>query len=342
MKLGIIEGFYGPQWSWASREYVVTTLAPHGYDYYLYAPKADASLRERWREPLTHNALSPLSDFATVCRQNGVRFGMGLSPIGALEQFDSATRALLAARLEVFDHLGVQDLAIQFDDVQADLPDLAARQAELMHWIRRHTSADRLILCPSYYSDDPMLDQLFGPRPEGYLDTLGRELQTGIDVFWAGEEICARQFSPGHLRRVTDQLQRKPFIWDNYPVNDSEAMADHLHLRGFTGRPSEMAEHCAGHAINPALQPVLSCIPALTLPQSYSQGDNYAYMEATHQAMTAILGQELGDRVFRDIVLLQDEGRNAPAQTLETLRARYGAENHPGAEEIARWLAHGR
>ena len=94
---------------------------------------------------------------------------------------------------------------------------------------------------------------------------------------WTGEEVCAREFSPGHLARVAGQLRRKPFLWDNYPVNDGARMSQHLHLRAFTGRPASIAPHIAGHGINPASQPVLSRIPALTLAESYRAGDFYEY-----------------------------------------------------------------
>ena len=47
--LGIIEGFYGPMWTWQERRQLVRTLAPHGYGFYLYAPKADVFLRRKWQ-----------------------------------------------------------------------------------------------------------------------------------------------------------------------------------------------------------------------------------------------------------------------------------------------------
>ena len=49
--LGIIEGFYGPMWTWQERRQLVRTLAPHGYGFYLYAPKADVFLRRKWQQP---------------------------------------------------------------------------------------------------------------------------------------------------------------------------------------------------------------------------------------------------------------------------------------------------
>ena len=111
---------------------------------------------------------------------------------------------------------------------------------------------------------------------------------------WTGEEVCAREYSPGHLARVADQLGRKPFLWDNYPVNDGARMSQHLHLRGFTGRPAAIGDHLAAHGINLASQPVLSRIPALTLAESYATGDGYEYGAAFERAARAVLGDDAG------------------------------------------------
>ena len=51
--LGIVEGYYGRPWSWSERERVVARIAPAGYRFFLYAPKAATALRRRWREPVT-------------------------------------------------------------------------------------------------------------------------------------------------------------------------------------------------------------------------------------------------------------------------------------------------
>ena len=182
------------------------------------------------------------------------------------------------------------------------------------------------------------LDALFGTRPEGYLESLGQSLDPEIEVFWAGEEICSRQFSPGHLERVARRLRRLPFLWDNYPVNDDAPMRDHLHLRGFTGRPAANASLCAAHGVNPALQATLSCIPALTLADSYRQGDDYQYMESTLAAMVTVLGPSLAAQLFADMPLLEDTGLHADSTEKHRLRDIYHAWDHPAAREIVDWL----
>lgn len=338
--LGIIEGFYGPLWSWEERRRVVDVLVPHGYGFYLYAPKADPWLRRRWDEPHPRAVATEMAAFADFCRQRGLRFGVGLSPFEVFNDFDDRARKALADKLAFLDRIGVQDLAILFDDMRSDTPDLARRQAEIMHWVQARTGASRLLICPSYYSDDPVLDRVFGPRPDAYLETLGQALAPSIEVFWTGEEVCSREFSPGHLQRVAKALGRKPVLWDNYPVNDGDRMSRHLHLRAFTGRPAANAAHLAGHAINPALQPTLSIIPAITLAASYRQGDDYEYGAAFRKAAVAVLGASLGHQLHEDLLLLEDAGLGRLSEDrIAELGGCYAAHDHPAAREILRWLA---
>ena len=218
------------------------------------------------------------------------------------------------------------------------MPNLAAREAEIVHTALANTRASRVLMCPTYYSDDRMLDVVFGARPPGYLDDLGRKLDPRVGVYWTGEEICTREFSPGHLARVADALRRKPTLWDNYPVNDGPQMSRFLHLRGFTGRPSTIGECVAAHAINPALQPHLSLIPAATLVASYREGTDYRYMAAFRTAVRALAGDALAEMLEQDLHALQDRGIDRLGDDRVLLRQRYAEIGHPMAAEVVRWL----
>jgi hypothetical protein len=335
--LGIIEGFYGRPWSWDERAATIAFLAPHGYGFFLYAPKVDAYLRRRWQEDHPREMADALARLAGRCAELDVRFGVGISPFEVAE-FGTSEREALGRKLAFFDALGVKDLAILFDDMRGDVPGLADRQIEIVDWAAGRTVADRVIVCPSYYTDDPVLDRVFGQRPDGYLERLGEGLDPRIEIFWTGEEVCSREYSPGHLRRVADQLRRKPFLWDNYPVNDGQRMSQFLHVRGFTGRPAAMADLLAAHGVNPALQATLTCIPALTLVESYRRGEEYEYGEATRRAAVQVLGKELAERLYEDVLVLQDVGLDRLEEKARMIRERYAAVDHPGAREIIAWL----
>ena len=338
-ELGIIEGFYGTPWTWAERTGTLRFVASVGYGFYMYAPKADPWLRRRWREDHPEAEVEALRLFSRACAEERVRFGVGLTPWEVHSSWDDEARAALARKLETLDLVGIQDLALLFDDMRGDAQGLAALQAEVAEFVRERTSADRLFLCPTYYSDDPVLDLVFGPRPTGYLTRLGRELNPDVEVFWTGPEVVSREISEGHVVRIAEELGRKPFLWDNYPVNDGQRMSNYLHLRGYTGRPARLAGAVAGHAVNPSLQPTLTRIPLATLPAAYREGHAYDYARAFHRAAREVLGAELADRVREDLIQLQDVGRHRLGADRETrLRERYGAEGHPGAREIIRWL----
>jgi hypothetical protein len=337
-ELGVIEGYFGRPWSHEDRKQVVTRLRDLGYSFFHYAPKADAYLRRRWRDPHPSGLFANLADLSTHCRRLGMRFGVGLSPYELYRDFSSSAKADFFAKIRALDEIGIDDLAILFDDTKGDVPDLAAREAEIVHTALAATRATRVVMCPTYYSDDRMLDVVFGERPAGYLDDLGRRLDRRVSVYWTGEEICAREFSVGHLTRVTEALQRKPTLRDNYPVNDGPCMSRFLHLRAFTGRPSVIGPHIAAHAINPALQPHLSLIPAATLAASYREGAAYCYMSAFRVAVRALAGGDVANMLERDLHALQDRGLGQFADDRERLRQRYAALDHPIAAEVVRWL----
>lgn len=337
-ELGIIEGYYGRAWSWEERAANVRFLAGHGYSFHIYAPKVDPYLRRRWQEDHPDEMARSLAGLAEACRDAGVRFGVGLSPYEIFLAFDDDVREVLARKLAFLDDVGIDDLALLFDDMRGDSPELAARQIEVAGWVGERTSADRLFVCPTYYTDDRILDRVFGERPDGYLEALGRGLDPAVEVFWTGPKVVSRELSEGHLRRVAGALGRKPFLWDNYPVNDGQRMSQYLHLRGFTGRPAGLADAVAGHAVNPALQATLTRIPALTLVESYARGSDYDYAEATRRAAHEVLGPELAERVREDLLILQDVGLDRLGDREERLRERYGGRDHPGAREIIAWL----
>lgn len=337
-ELGVIDGRFGRPWSWSDRTATMRTLAAAGYGFYHYGPKGDAHLRRTWRVPHPPAEEASLAAFAEACRSADVRFGVALTPIGTTHPFGDDARADLAVRIAALNRLGLDDLVILFDDLRGDLPGLAMAQADVVHFCAERTCVSRLFFCPTYYSDDPVLDRVFGRRPREYLSDLGRLLDPAIRVYWTGEEVCSREVSAGHLRKVAAELGRSVCLWDNYPVNDGPRMSRFLHLRAFTGRPAAIGSQLVAHAINPAIQPTLTCIPALTLPSAYRNGDAYAYGAAFSAAARELLGDELAAMIEADLPILQDVGLERLGYRELKLRDRYVGFDHPAAREIVGWL----
>jgi hypothetical protein len=235
---GVIEGFYGREWSWSTRAGYAAFLRESGFGFYLYAPKYDAVLRKRWRESWSAQSWQAIQNLRAAYREAGVQFGIGFTPFGTQSAYDGEARRVLTEKIRRFDALDLDIFCLLFDDVPGVPPDLAKRQVDITHDALAATRARAFIMCPTYYADDPILDKTTGPRPARYLETLGEALDPRVHVFWTGPRVCSPEYSEEHLADVTARLGRKPFLWDNYPVNDGPRMAKHLHLRAVTGRPS--------------------------------------------------------------------------------------------------------
>ncbi|MCR5879201.1 siphovirus ReqiPepy6 Gp37-like family protein [Phenylobacterium sp. J367] len=119
-------------------------------------------------------------------------------------------------------------------------------------------------------------------------------------------------------------------------------MSQHLHLRGFTGRPAAIGAHLSAHAVNPASQPVLSRIPMLTLAESYARGEGYQYLAAFQRACADVLGEALARTVVADLLTLQETGLDRLSDERKVrLVERYAAFDHPAAREVVDWLQGG-
>jgi hypothetical protein len=347
-QLGVIEGFYGEPWSWGERADYAGFLRKQGFSFYIYAPKADVYLRKKWREPFPKALEEKLSKLSAQCHSAGIEFGVGFSPYEIyLAAFDLEAKKLLQNRLDVFNRIGVDKLGILMDDMKGDLPDLAAKQAEVVNWVVARSSAKHFVFCPTYYSSDPQLEKFFGKMPEGYFSELAAQLDKKVGMFWTGEEVCSKAYTPEQLRSAGEKLGRKPFLWDNYPVNDGPRMCKFLHLRPVTGRPAEMGEQLAAHAVNPMNQAALSKIILLTLKFSYEQGGAYMPEKAFRKAAAMVTSREFAEQLERDLAAFTDRGLDAlSGEEKESLKTDYSAflesrENYTAeaAREVVGWLS---
>ncbi|MFK8042882.1 beta-N-acetylglucosaminidase domain-containing protein [Congregibacter sp.] len=269
--LGVIEGFYGRAWSSESRLHMAQWLPAIGIHAYLYAPKADAFLRKSWHLSWPDSQRMHLLELANACASNQLEFHVGLSPFELYRDYGGANKEALKSKLGEVVDLGVSGVAILFDDMPGSLDSLAARQAEICNDLR-HWSSDAdlaLRVCPTYYSDDPILDEIFGARPGNYLEELYGELEGDFEMFWTGPQVCSDSLEPEAIRCVSDSCKGNVAIWDNYPVNDSRARSPHIYVDPLQGRAEGLRGLIGSHWCNAMNQPALS-LPALaSLPALY-------------------------------------------------------------------------
>ena len=332
---GVIEGFFGRAWSWSARTANVSFLRESGYQFYIYAPKSDPFLRRRWREPMPADTQQQLSELSEHCRRSGLAFGVGLTPFEFYLDYGAHARESLQSKVRQIDEIGVDILCILFDDMRGDVDGLAELQSRVVADICEISNAKRFVVCPTYYSDDPVLAKVFGPAPASYLQDLGRRLDERIDFFWTGEKVISDGYPADHLERVASEMGRKPCIWDNYIANDARLRTQHLYLDPAAGSWRLPLDCVRGLAINPMNQPSLSRI-ALAGYMALLTGSAPSF---AHICMR-LCGDELAERLTSDLDLLQGRGlQHMDDQTRLGLREWYETRQHnPYAAEIAEWL----
>jgi hyaluronoglucosaminidase len=329
---GVIEGFYGRSWSWESRQGYAQYLAELGLNTYLYCPKSDACLRKRWRDDWPAPQFDALRAMGRAFTERSIYWGVGLSPFELYLDYGRTQREQLYAKVQRLRELDAPLLAVLFDDMPGALDALAERQAEIVCDIQSWLPDTRLLVCPTYYSFDPVLEKYFGARPDQYWPDLGASLPPEIDIFWTGNEVCSPQITSGDIEGIVNSLGRPVILWDNYPVNDGAVRSNYLYTTPLSGRSSAMCSMLKGHLCNPMNQALVS-LPALSgLAQLYGSPPDVGIIRR-------FLGEELVQRLAGDSKRFENEGLSGMGEDVcSTLALEYGALPGKGAAEIAAWL----
>ena len=68
----MIEGFYGPPWSYQDRVDMLRFMGRVGMNVYFYGPKDDPFHRERWRDPYPADQIARVGQLVRIGRESGV------------------------------------------------------------------------------------------------------------------------------------------------------------------------------------------------------------------------------------------------------------------------------
>lgn len=329
---GVIEGFYGRSWSHETRLAYSSLLSEMGLNTYLYCPKNDPHLRRLWQRDWPQSTRTQLIEVGRAYSNAGLRWGVGLSPVALYLSYGRRERQLLKLKVLGLADLGVDILAILFDDMPGDCPDLAARQAEIVADVANWVPELSLMMCPTYYSFDPVLERFFGGMPANYWAELGAAMPHEVQVFWTGNEVCSQSISKQDISKIVTALGRSVTLWDNYPVNDGAKRSNYLYLDPLESRDSGMTGMLSGHFCNPMNQAFAS-LPALNgLAKLYGAG-----LEDT--SLYQLIGEKTASCLQRDAAQFLAQGLSGMgSKRCAELAAQYKQLPGKAAIEVAAWL----
>lgn len=243
---GVVEGFYGTPWSHEARLSQFRFYGRNKMNVYIYGPKDDPYHRAHWRTPYPPDEARRISELADTAKAYGVHFYWAIHP-GIDIKWTAADRDSLVAKFEQMYQLGVRAFAVFFDDIWGE-GTKADKQAELLNYvdenfIQKKPDVCPLVMCPTEYNRSWASD-----KPEGYLRTLGRLLNKTIHIMWTGNSVVHLIDKPT-MEWVNPRIDRKAYIWWNYPVTDY--VRDHLMLGPVYGNGQDIADDLAGFLSNP-------------------------------------------------------------------------------------------
>ncbi len=323
---GVIEGFYGPPWTWAARTEVMSWCAARGLRDYVYAPKDDPKHRESWRELYGGEELAGFEAFVAA---GDHRLGFSIAPGLSMAYDEPDDRAALARKVDQVVATGAELVVLAFDDIPFGGGPQGEAHARVTTWLRDHLG-DRaeLSVVPTEY---------VGIRPSPYLDALAAGTPDDVPIGWTGRAVLNDTITVADANaRAASVGDRPPMLWDNYPVNDA-VMVDRLFLGPLRGREPGLVDACAGYFANPMVQPLVNKLP-LASTAAFVRGEDpeKAWHEAAADLGWLAFAEACATDAAHGAVIAAADGDLAAARRYFVVAASCAA---PGLdEEVGPWL----
>jgi protein O-GlcNAcase/histone acetyltransferase len=343
---GVVEGFYGRPWTCVQRLRLFEQLSAWGLNTYFYAPKDDLKHRALWRE-LYHDAeLLELKTLVDACQKLGLHFIYGLSPGLDLRYSEVEERDQIKRRFDQLIQIGCQHFALLFDDLPGALKS-ADRQAycsladaqsavanDIHRWLGTQVPAARFLFCPTPYCDRMDRNEIAGP---GYLETIGQQLESSVEVLWTGPEIISTTIPIESIEMLAARIKRPPVIWDNLHANDYDGQR--LYTGPYSGRPLELKKHVGGILVNPNNEFPINFVPLRTLAAYVDAEERYMPREAFIAAVKEWLAgfQTVAAPMALDDLILLCDCYYLPHESGPAAERLYGLGKRLISDPVARW-----
>jgi hyaluronoglucosaminidase len=193
-------------------------------------------------------------------------------------------RDFIVARFQQQLNLGAKHLFLLWDDIDWELTNqtdidlyknIAMAQADFSNHVFSSLSPVEFTVCPMIY---------WGRGSSKYLSTLGDFLNEKINLMWTGRQIRSEYIDFVDAIEFQDQAKRKPFYWDNFPVNNLN-LRHELHMGPLVGRDKNLPEAAIGLLANPMLQFNASLPSLFTIGKYLDDSQNYEPELAWNEAL---------------------------------------------------------
>jgi len=297
LPVGVVEGFYGPPWSHSDRISIIKFLGNNDFNIYIYAPKDDPYHREKWAEPYPRDLFGRIRQLVRVAGRSGVSFCFAVSPGLSMRYSSDGDFERLASKFGEVAKLGVDWFGLFLDDIPQELQheedklrfkSLGEAHAHMGNklyesLVKMTGGKANLVVCPTQYT---------GVEPTDYHMAISGALSQSIYVMWTGRYVCSPTITAEDADSFGSGIGRKPFLWDNYPVNDYVHQKK-VFLGPLRGRSPDLVEHLSGFVSNPMNQAEASKFALVTLREYIRDPYRYDPDRAWENAVKELLQKQV-------------------------------------------------
>ncbi len=291
-----VRGIKGLWWEGIDKyNKVMPWLAEHNLNFLMLCYSSFPASGMDWRSQYTPEEQAQFKALAAQGKELGVdvclSFNPGIWSKPQLMYCSDRDYEIALDKVRTVHGLGVNWFALCLDDINRALtPEDQAKfgslQAAQVFYVNRLWDAmktmkprPRLIFCPSAYTTDDMNAHL------EYTKAIGDGIDPEVMLFWTGPQCCSASIAAADADAVAKYLKRKPFVWDNYPVNDMFPWRPLM--SPLKNRSADLGEHVSGYISNPMKQLRISEIVLATTAAYLNTPGNYDPARAMDKAIDA-------------------------------------------------------
>lgn len=268
-------------------------LAEHDLNFLMLCYTSFPASGSDWRSDYTPEQKQQIRDLAAQARRLRVNlclsFNPGVYSKPPLTYSDERDYQIALDKVKGIHALGVSWFGLCLDDISRDLQPadeerFGTLQAAHVHFVNRLwrdiqklKPRPKLIFCPSAYLTADAEQHL------DYIKTVGGGIDGEVMMFWTGPQCCSASITAADARKFAAWIRRKPFVWDNYPVNDMCSWRPLV--SPLRNRSADLADSVAGYMANPMRQWHVSRIPLATTAAYLNDPEDYDPDKAMEQTI---------------------------------------------------------
>ena len=272
-KRGIIEGYYGPPWTFEERMEIMDFMLKKRLNVYIYGPKSDPWHREKWSDLYPGEWIKSFQALNEKARINHIDTYYTISPgyikegEYAFDYTDEDDFLRLFKKMDQMQEAGFTHFGLLMDDIDFELDDKNKAKFKrpgiahayicnrLFDYLKEKDETIDVVMCPTEYHQ-------IGKTT--YRTDLNDHLRDDIAVFFTGDNVCAETIPEDDLIKTKQAFGKPLYIWDNFPVSDfTHGLREFL--APIKNRSIKMGEHVEAYVINPSVHCHISKVGMWTM-----------------------------------------------------------------------------